>query len=95
VVRLVNPLQHDAVNRLEEAIGRINRYSTESAKMLAASGRRVTFTSGITHGLWTFLRVYLLKGGFLDGKEGFLLAVANAEGSYYRYMKAWLAGRSK
>jgi glycosyltransferase involved in cell wall biosynthesis len=95
VVRLVNPLQHDAVNRLEEAIGRINRYSTESARMLAASGRRVTFTSGITHGLWTFLRVYLLKGGFLDGKEGFLLAVANAEGSYYRYMKAWLAGRSK
>jgi glycosyltransferase involved in cell wall biosynthesis len=95
VARLAAPLQHDAVNRLEEAIGRINRYSTESARMLAASGRRVTFTSGITHGLWTFIRVYLLRGGFLDGKEGFLLAVANAEGSYYRYMKAWLAGRSK
>ena len=29
----------------------------------------------------------------LDGREGFLLAVANAEGTYYRYMKAWLAGR--
>ena len=93
--RLLTPLQHDAVNRLEEAVGRINRYSTESARMLVASGRRVSFTSGITHGLWTFIRVYILKGGFLDGREGFLLAVANAEGSYYRYMKAWLAGRSK
>jgi hypothetical protein len=29
-----------------------------------------------------------------DGAEGFLLAVANAEGSYYRYMKAWLATRT-
>ena len=29
----------------------------------------------------------------LDGREGFLLAVANAEGTYYRYMKAWLAKR--
>ena len=45
--------------------------------------------SGIGHGLWTFVRVYFLKLGFLDGREGFLQAVANAEGSYYRYMKAW------
>jgi len=35
----------------------------------------------------------VLRLGFLDGAEGFLLAVANAEGSYYRYMKAWLATR--
>lgn len=95
VAKLTTPLQHDAVSRLEEAIGRIDRYSTDSAKMLVASGRRVTFSSGITHGLWTFFRVYVMRLGFLDGREGFLLAVANAEGSYYRYMKAWLAGRSK
>jgi len=95
VAKLTAPLRHDAVNRLEDAVGRINRYSTDSAAMLVASGRRVTFASGITHGLWTFFRVYVLRLGFLDGKEGFLLAVANAEGSYYRYMKAWLAGRSK
>ena len=31
------------------------------------------------------------KLGFLDGAAGFMLAVANAEGAYYRYMKAWLA----
>jgi hypothetical protein len=49
--------------------------------------------SGIFHGLWTFIRTYLLQAGFLDGREGFLLAVANAEGTYYRYMKAWLKGR--
>jgi hypothetical protein len=61
--------------------------------MLASSQRRVTFCSGITHGLWTFVRTYVLRLGFLDGREGFLLAVANAEGTYYRYMKAWLAGR--
>ena len=28
-----------------------------------------------------------------DGREGFLLAVANAEGTYYRYMKAWMKAR--
>ena len=33
------------------------------------------------------MRGYFLKWGFLDGKEGFLLAVANAQGTYYRYTK--------
>jgi hypothetical protein len=53
----------------------------------------VSFATGILRGLWSFLRTYVLRLGFLDGREGFLLAVANAEGTYYRYMKAWLKGR--
>jgi glycosyltransferase involved in cell wall biosynthesis len=95
VARLNAPLTHDSVMRLEQAISRIDRYSTAGAEMLVASGRRVSFMSGITHGLWSFFRAYVLRLGFLDGREGFLLAVANAEGTYYRYMKAWLARRSR
>jgi hypothetical protein len=45
--------------------------------------------------LWAFFRAYILQCGFLDGREGFLLAVANAEGSYYRYMKAWFLERQR
>ena len=71
----------------------MDRYSTAGAEMLVASGRRVNFASGITHGLWSFLRAYVWRLGFLDGPQGFLLAVANAEGTYYRYMKAWLKAR--
>lgn len=93
VARLTEPLLHYPVARLEDALSRMDRYSTLGAEMLVASGRRVSFMSGIVHGLWTFLRTYVFRAGFLDGREGFLLAVANAEGTYYRYMKAWLAGR--
>jgi glycosyltransferase involved in cell wall biosynthesis len=93
VQRLKPPLMHFAVSKLEDALSRVDRYSTASADALVASGRRVSFVSGIGHGLYAFLRTYLLRAGFLDGAEGFLLAVANAEGSYYRYMKAWLATR--
>lgn len=93
VARLTEPLAHRSVTRLEDAISRIDRYSTAGAEMLVASGRRVSFARGILHGLWSFFRAYVLRLGFLDGREGFLLAVANAEGTYYRYMKAWLAGR--
>ena len=33
----------------------------------------------VAHGAWTFFRTYLLQAGFLDGREGFMLAVPNAE----------------
>jgi glycosyltransferase involved in cell wall biosynthesis len=95
VARLPEPLMHHPVNRLEDALSRMDRYSTIGASSLAKSGRRVSFMTGIVRGLWTFLRTYILRLGFLDGREGFLLAVANAEGTYYRYMKAWLEGRRR
>jgi len=93
VKQLSPPLIHHPVLELEDALSRIDRYSTASAVAIVQSGRRVSFLAGIGHGLAAFLRVYILRAGFLDGAEGFLLAVANAEGSYYRYMKAWLMAR--
>jgi glycosyltransferase involved in cell wall biosynthesis len=95
VVRLKQPLNHHPVLRIGQSLSRMDHYSTLAAEMLVARGKRVSFASGITHGLWTFLRTYVLRGGFLDGREGFLLAVANAEGTYYKYMKAWLASRHR
>jgi glycosyltransferase involved in cell wall biosynthesis len=88
--RLDTALIHHPVMRLEDALSRMDRYSTAGATQLVADGEPVSFYSGIFHGAWTFLNGYIVRRGFLDGREGFLLAVANAEGSYYRYMKAWL-----
>jgi glycosyltransferase involved in cell wall biosynthesis len=93
VKRIDGVILHFAVRRLEDSIVRIDRYSTAGAQDMLVSGRRVRFSTGIVHGLWTFFRVFVLQRGFLDGSAGFLLAVANAEGTYYRYMKAWLARR--
>ena len=95
VKRLPAPLIHYPVRKLEDALSRVDRYSTASAQAIVTAGRKVSFLTGIGHGLYSFLRTYILRAGFLDGAEGFLLAVANAEGSYYRYMKAWLAARER
>lgn len=89
------PLLHYPVARLEDALRRADLYSTLGAEKLLSSGRRVTFFSGIAHGLAAFFTTYVWRLGVLDGAPGFLLAVANAEGTYYRYMKAWLASRTK
>ena len=93
VRRLSESLTHHPVERLEDSLSRMDRYSSARAEMIVASGRRVWFLTGIARGGWTFVQTYFIRLGFLDGREGFLLAVANAEGTYYRYMKAWLEGR--
>ena len=44
----------------------------------------------------TFVRIYLIRRGFLDGRHGLVLAVTAASGSFYRYSKLmFLAEKNK
>lgn len=84
---LTAPLLHFSFSSLEEVLEKVNAYSSASAQMLYLRGKRSSLTKAILHGIWAFFRTFLVKRGFLDGREGFLLAVSNAEGTYYRYIK--------
>ena len=87
---LKQPLLHESFRSLEQVLQKLNDYSTTGAMMLHRKQRKASLGIAILHGLWTFLRTYFLRAGFLDGREGFMLAVSNAEGAYYRYLKAML-----
>ena len=41
------------------------------------------------HGVWAFVKHYVFKAGFLDGWAGFVIALGNFEGTFYRYLKAY------
>lgn len=92
---LRNPLLHEAFVDLDEVLDKVNRYSAAGARQMLAAGRKATLRSAIGHGAWTFIRTYLLRAGFLDGREGFMLAVSNAEGAYYRYLKLMLLDQAR
>lgn len=88
-----NPIIHRAIPDIAESLEKANLYSSEGAKTMFERGQRASLGRAIASGLWAFIRTYVLKRGFLDGKHGFMLAVLNAEGTYYRYVKLWLMGR--
>lgn len=73
----------------EAFITKINAYSSEAAAGLYARGKRSSPIGAVGHAIWTFIRHYCLRRGFLDGREGFVLACMAATGSYYRYVKLW------
>lgn len=81
------PLIHYSYRDLASVLEKMNRYSSGSARDLYAQGRRASFGGAIAHGLWAFFRTYILRLGLLDGREGFMVAVVNAETSYYKHLK--------
>ena len=93
--KLKSPILHEAVADVAQMITKLNVYSTSGAQMRHARGERASLAQAVVHGAWTFFRTYVLRLGFLDGREGFLLAVLNAESSYYRYVKLWLLSRKR
>jgi len=93
--QLDGELLHYAFDNLEEVLHKVNRYSSAGAVMLQQRGRSASLGSAVLRGLWSFLRTYIFRGGFLDGREGFMLAVSNAEGTYYRYLKLMLLNEKK
>ncbi|MES2634333.1 MAG: glycosyltransferase family 2 protein [Pseudomonadota bacterium] len=86
-------LLHESFADFESVLDKVNRYSTAGARALHGKGVKGSLGKAIGHGLWAFLRTYIFKRGFLDGRLGLALAISNAEGTYYRYLKLWLMQR--
>ena len=93
VGRLDSQLLHESFTNLEGVLDKTNRYSTAGAQSLFSKGKSASLGKALGHGAWAFLRTYLFRLGFLDGRLGLVLAISNAEGTYYRYLKLWLLQR--
>jgi glycosyltransferase involved in cell wall biosynthesis len=84
---LQNAIWQFPFRNLEEVLHKANRYSSLGVPKLA--GKRVSMAGALGHGLWSFLKHYIFKRGFIDGWAGFVIAFGNFEGTYYRYAKRY------
>jgi glycosyltransferase involved in cell wall biosynthesis len=84
---LKESLIHYSYRDLDDVLEKLNRYASGNAKDMHSKGIKGSFSKAITHGLWAFIRTYLFRAGFLDGRYGFILAIYNAESTYYKYLK--------
>jgi glycosyltransferase involved in cell wall biosynthesis len=89
VAKLKNPMLHYSFMNYAQVLDKLNRYSSASAEQAFLRGKKSNPVKAVLHGMWAFIRTYILRAGFLDGPQGFALAVSNAHGTYYRYMKLW------
>ncbi len=93
--RLKSHLLHYPHPTLDSLIDKTNRYSGEAAKMMLAQGKRAGLPMIVVHSMWTFIRIYFLRLGILDGRHGFVLAVTAASGNFLRYSKLMFLAEAK
>lgn len=87
VSRLKQAIRHHSFQDVSHFLYKMNKYSSYSAKTRIASNNKISFIKIVLSTIWMFGRCYILQRGFLDGKPGFLFAVFNAQGTFYRGIK--------
>lgn len=81
---LEGDILHYPYDSFRQHLDKINSYAEQGAVDLRAKGARGGVAIGLAHGFGRFIRIYLLKRGFLDGKAGFINAV---HGAFYAFLK--------
>lgn len=81
------PIEHFSFSAYSDMLKIMEGRSTDMAKELFDTGRRVNAFTPFVHGLTMFIQVYFFKLGFLDGFDGFIIAITRAGGSFLKYAK--------
>lgn len=89
------PLIHHPYPTIACHLNKINLYTSLGAEQLHQQQKRVSLPYAFISGGVKFLKTYLIKGGFLDGKEGLVLATLSGFSSTLKYLKLWSLGRSQ
>lgn len=78
---------HHCLRDVTHALNKLNNYSSLSARMRQSNNQSTSLTKVLCSAGWMFFRCYILQRGFLEGRDGFVLAILSAEGSFYRGIK--------
>ncbi|MGR4066222.1 glycosyltransferase family 2 protein [Billgrantia sp. C5P2] len=94
VKALQGDLLHYTYRDLRHYLEKSAHYAQAWAEQRAARGKQGSLSAGLVHGLGCFLRMYLLRAGFLDGRQGLLLALLSAHSTFAKYADLWIRTRT-
>ncbi len=95
VVKLKGDLLHYTYRDLEHYLVKSANYAAAWAQQREAKGKRTSLIQGFSHGLACFIKMYLLRFGFLDGRQGLLLAILSAHSTFVKYADLWIKHQEK
>jgi len=87
VETLKGAIEHRTYQDLEDFIARMNSYSSLAARQGFEDGKRLKPGDLTLRPIIAFLKMFVLRRGFMDGTIGFQLAVMHAIYTYSKYAK--------
>jgi glycosyltransferase involved in cell wall biosynthesis len=88
-VTLSGVIKHNAVQHLGQLLQKVDRYSELRKDNLIVKNKIYPPIIIILKTIFAFIRSYLLQLGFLAGWRGLVIAYSNANGVFFKYMKAY------
>jgi glycosyltransferase involved in cell wall biosynthesis len=83
-------LIHYSYESHHDFLAKMQAYSDLFAKQYCGK-KSSSPCKAVLHGIWAFLKAYIIKCGFLGGYEGFVISVYNGNTAFYKYLKLYEA----
>jgi hypothetical protein len=90
-IPLAARILHWPYRDLSHHLEKINRYTSQLAAEQRGRGRRPSLAKLVLDPPWKFLRMYLLEGGLLMGRRGFVISALAAVYVLLKQAKLWEA----
>lgn len=90
---LSGDLLHYTYRDVRHYLEKSAHYADAWAEQRATRGKSASIGQGVAHALGCFLKMYLLKAGFRDGRQGLLLAILSAHSTFNKYAALWVRGQ--
>jgi glycosyltransferase involved in cell wall biosynthesis len=85
-IQLHHPMHHTPYRQMADFLNKMQAYSTLFATQHAEK-RSASLGKAILHSWFAFFKSYVLKRGFMGGKEGAIISFYNAHTAFYKYLK--------
>jgi glycosyltransferase involved in cell wall biosynthesis len=86
---LRHPLEHHTLRSFRQYWRKLQRYSEWGAAQMHAEGRRSGIVQILGRPMVRFVKMYLLRLGFLEGMHGLALSMFGAFSVYLKYARLW------
>ena len=87
IVTLKGDLEHFSFDSISEHIRTMDSFTEIGADEIIRKNKKVSILSPWTHGLWTFVRLYIFKRGFMDGYAGLVVGILSGMHAFVKYNK--------
>ncbi len=95
VGKLKGDLLHWPFSSIQDHIDKMNKFSLIGAEEFYKAGKKANIFTPYIHFIWGFFRSYIIKGGFLDGHNGFLICSLYAKSTFNKYKKLRLLNKNR
>ena len=86
---LKSDIEHYTDPTIHHYFEKFNRYTTLAAEEMAKQGKVFKLSDIIFRPIFIFKKMYFFRLGFLDGIQGFILAIFSAAYVFTKYCKFW------